>query len=299
MARRKKDKKSLIISLIVVIVLAVVATYSDGVIPEKGGYTLSEDSGYVHFIDIGQGSATLVTCGDKSLLIDTGEKDYSDTLISYINSCGIDTLDYVIASHPHSDHIGGMADVINRFTIGTFLTPELTERNTPDTRVYEKMIDALIDKEVNSVYSEVGAKYTLCDGVTFEFLGPCEQTDDLNNMSAIVKLNVNGTEFMILGDAEKQELSSVYQAYPYADYKADILAMGHHGSSTSIYKSFLNAVDADVAVISCGRNNSYGHPHKEALDYIDKNNITAYRTDLEGDIVFECDADGYRRYEKQ
>ena len=299
MARKRKDKKSIIISLIIVIILAVIATGSEGTIPEKGGFTLSEDSGYVHFIDIGQGSATLVTCGDKSLLIDTGEKDYSDILISYINSCGIDTLDYVIASHPHSDHIGGMADVINSFAIGTFLTPELTKSNTPDSRVYERMLDALIDKDVNSEYTEAGAKYTLCDGVTFEFLGPCEQTDDLNNMSAVIKLNVNGTELMLLGDAEKQELSSVYETNPYADYKADILAMGHHGSSTSIYDKFLDAVDADVAVISCGRNNSYGHPHRETLDYIGENKITAYRTDLEGDIVFECSADGYRRTEKQ
>lgn len=299
MARRRKDKKSLVISLVVVILLAVIATYSDGIIPKKGGYVLSEDSGYVHFIDVGQGSATLVTCGDKSMLIDTGEKDYSDVLISYVNSCGIDSLDYVIASHPHSDHIGGMADVINRFSIGTFITPELSEDNTPVTRVYERMIDALIAKEVNSVYSEVGDKYTLCDGVTFEFLGPCEQTEDLNNMSALIKLTVNGTDFMILGDAERQELSSVYNRYPYSDYKADILAMGHHGSSTSIYERFLNAVDADIAVISCGRNNSYGHPHKEALDYIRKSNMISYRTDLEGDIVFECDSEGYRRTEKQ
>lgn len=299
MARRKKDKKSLLISLIVVIILAVFATNSEGIIPEKGGYTLPEGSAYVHFIDIGQGSATLVTCGDKTILIDTGEKDYSSILIRYINSCGVDKLDYVIASHPHSDHIGGMADVISSFSIGTFLMPELTERNIPDTRVYERMIDALVEKEVNSVYSEFGDKYTLCDGVTFEFFGPCEQTDDLNNMSAIVKLSVNGTDFMLLADAERQELSSVYEAYPYADYKADVLAMGHHGSSTSIHTAFLKAVDADVAVISCGRNNSYGHPHKEALDYINNNKLTAYRTDLDGDIVFECDADGYRRYEKK
>lgn len=298
MARRKrKDKAAKLISFVVVVIIALIFTYGDKIFRKAD--RISDSEIRVHFIDVGQGSATLVSCAEKGILIDTGEAEYSQRLIEYIDDCGVTTLDYVIASHPHSDHMGGMADIINKYPIGTFIMPEIADENEPTTKVYEKMLDALIKKEVNSCYSEVGDVYNFCDGVSFKILGPCEQLSDLNNMSVIVKLTANGTDFMILGDAEKQELSSVYETNPYADYKADILAMGHHGSSTSIYDKFLDAVDADVAVISCGRNNSYGHPHRETLDYIGENKITAYRTDLEGDIVFECSADGYRRTEKQ
>lgn len=305
MARRKnKSKNSLYLSLLILVFLAIIGTASTGMDSgeaetTKPRTTLSgvtdEAAAMVHFIDIGQGSASLVAVGEKAILIDTGESDYSDTLLDYINACGVTELEYVVASHPHSDHIGGMVDVIENYPIGTFIMPELSEKNTPTTRVYENMLDALIEKEINAVYSEVGDVYTLCEGVSFEILGPCEQLSDLNDMSVIVKLTVHGTDFMVLGDAEKQELSSVYGTYPYSDYKSDVLVMGHHGSSTSIYEDFLNAVNADVAVISCGRNNSYGHPHEEALEYVEEVGLTLYRTDLEGDIIFRCSPDGYER----
>ncbi len=303
MARRKrKDKKSMIISLIIVVVLAVVATYGDKIFPGKNNTATpvySDGEVYVHIVDVGQGSATLVTLGEKGILIDTGEADYSDTLLDYINSCGVTELEYVIASHPHSDHIGGMVDVIEEYKIGTFIMPELSDINTPATRVYEKMLTAIYENDVEVALAEVGDTYTFSEGVSFQIFGPCEQVSDLNDMSVIVKLTVNGTDFMVLGDAEKQELSSVYQTYPRLDYSSDVLVMGHHGSSTSIHKNFLSAVDADVAVISCGRDNSYGHPHKEALNYVEEENMTLYRTDLEGDIVFKCTAEGCERIEAE
>lgn len=300
--REKINSKGIFISMILVLV-AIIGTVSiDGADNDSAPSDFSGLNGaaaveeaFVHFIDIGQGSAALVTAGDKSLLIDTGEADYSYTLKSYINSCGISKLDYVIASHPHSDHIGGMADVIESYEIGTFIMPELTEKNAPTTKVYENMLDALIDKDVNSCYSEVGNVYSLCNGVSFEILGPCEQMNDLNNMSVIVKLNVNGTDFMVLGDAEEKELDSVFTAYPQADYSSDVLVMGHHGSRTSIHDGYLAAVGAETAVISCGRNNSYGHPHREALDYIAENGLKVYRTDLDSDIVFKCADNSYER----
>lgn len=300
--REKNNSKGVFITLILVLI-AILGTVTldggDGSSTDSSATTsaVMGEEALVHFIDIGQGSATLVTAGDKSVLIDTGESDYSYTLRNYINSCGISKLDYVIASHPHSDHIGGMADIINTYEIGTFIMPELTEKNAPTTRVYENMLDALIEREVNACYSQVGDVYNLCDGVSFEILGPCEQMNDLNNMSVILKLTVNGVDFMVLGDAEKKELDSVYAAYPNGNYKSDILVMGHHGSRTSIHGEFLGAVGAEVAVISCGRDNSYGHPHQEALDYVNANGMALYRTDIDSDIVFRCVNDTYERVE--
>ncbi len=295
MARRKrKSNISTLICLIIVVILAVVISLGDKKTPNETEKTSNFDV-RVHFLDVGQGSATLVTYGEKGILIDTSEDEYSGRLIEYIDSCGVTALDYVIASHPHSDHIGGMDDIIYKYPIGTFIMPELSEKNTPTTRVYEKMLVALAEKDVNVELSETGAAYNVTEGVSFQLFGPCGQVSDLNDMSVIVKLMVNGTSFMVLADAEKQELSSVYETYPKLDYSADVLVMGHHGSSTSVHEKFLGAVNADVAVISCGADNKYGHPHIEALEYVEENKMTLYRTDIHGDIVFECTTDGYER----
>ena len=135
------------------------------------------------------------------------------------------------------------------------------------------------------------------DDVKLQILGPVEQVKDLNDMSVICKVYTGKSSFMLLGDAEKEELSSVYEYnYKYGiDFESDVLLMGHHGSSTSIYKPFLNEVNAKTAVISCGRNNSYSHPHKEALDYCKQNNIVILRTDLDGTISYKCTAEGMER----
>ena len=295
--RKRKDKKAKLISFIIVIILAFIITYADKALNKADIITDTEVR--VHFVDVGQGSATLVTYGENGILIDTSESEYSKRLIDYIDSYGVKTLDYVIASHPHSDHIGGMADIINKYPIGTFIMPELSEINTPTTRVYENMLVALSENNVNVELSETGRVYKVQDGISFQIIGPREQVSDLNDMSVIVKLTVNGTSFMVLADAERQELSSVYEAYPNFDYSSDVLVMGHHGSSTSIHNDFLNAVDAETAVISCGRDNKYGHPHREALQYVEDEKMTLYRTDIDGDVVFVCTADGYERTESK
>ncbi len=289
----KKGKNSLLGILIAIIVLAFSFFFGETQPGKLTNTYVGDGEAYVHFIDVGQGSATLIQEGNKGILIDTGEADYSDYLVSYVNSCGVDSLEYVIASHPHSDHIGGMTDVFEAFKVGAVVMPELSEKNIPTTRVYEKMMEYILDNDLDVSFPKVGDTIYL-ENVSVSFFGPVKQEKDLNDMSLICKVNALGTNVMILGDAEKDELSSVYEVVT-GEYKSDILAMGHHGSSTSIYKPFLGAVDADVAVISCGRDNSYGHPHKEALNYVSQNGITLYRTDKEGDIVFKCDAQGYEK----
>lgn len=296
MAKRKgKNNVIKLISFIVVVILALFFTYGDKIF----GKDIYDSEVRIHFVDVGQGSATLVSYGEKGILIDTGEAEYSERLIDYIDSCGVTSLEYVIASHPHSDHIGGMASIIKKYPIGTFIMPELSEINVQTSNTYDKMRVALEQEDVNVVFSHTGNKYYVADGISFKIIGPCEQVSDLNDMSVIVKLTLNGTSFMILGDAEKQELSSVYEAYPNLDYCSDVVSLGHHGSNTSVHKEFLEAVGAETAIISCGRNNEYGHPHKEALEYVKDKNMTLYRTDTDGDIVFLCTADGYERIENK
>ena len=305
MARRKSKKQTKkLISIIIAIILAFFAYEAKDLVTEN--VDVSEfakgDAVYVHFIDVGQGSSTLIQEGASGILIDAGEKDYGQVVIDYLEEVGIKSLEYVVASHPHSDHIGGLDDVLYAFPVDTIIMPELEEFNTPTTRVYEDLLNAVYDKNISVDFIDGKQSYIfgLGNNIDVEALGPVEQVEDLNDMSVILRANVYNSEFMILGDAEKQELSSVYKAplntmlsINESNFESDVIALGHHGSSTSIYKPFLDAVGADVAVISCGKDNSYGHPHKEALDYINENAMTCLRTDESGDIIFKVTDEGY------
>ncbi len=300
MARRKSKKKTKkLLGIIIAIILAFFAYEAKDIVTEN--IDVSEfakgDAVYVHFIDVGQGSSTLIQEGTSGVLIDAGEKDYGQVVIDYLENVGVDSLEYVVASHPHSDHIGGLDDVLYEFPVDTIIMPELEEFNTPTTRVYEDLLTAIDENNINVAFQDEypNGWYSL-DNVELITLGAAEQSDNLNDMSVICRLSYisysdtgsnTDTTILIPGDAEKDELKEVKFG------KTDILAMPHHGSSTSIYKPFLDSADADVAVISCGKDNSYGHPHKEALDYIEKNAMTCLRTDEMGDIVFKVTADGY------
>lgn len=296
MARRKSKKKTKkLFGLIIAIILAFFAYEAKDVITEN--VDVSEfakgDAIYVHFIDVGQGSSTLIQEGTSGILIDAGEKDYGQVVVDYLKEVGITSLEYVVASHPHSDHIGGLDDVLYAFPTYKIIMPELEEFNTPTTRVYEDLLTAVFDKDIDTEFIfDEGYHFILNDNINIHAIAPVEQDDNLNNMSIICNAEVFDTTFAVLADAEKDELRSIYNETVY-DLSADVIALGHHGSSTSIYKPFLDAVDADVAVISCGEGNSYGHPHKEALDYINANVMTSLRTDEMGDIVFKVTADGY------
>lgn len=295
MAKRGSKMGSKLLSgLIVAVLLAIVAFMQGmGFLPDTVNPNVDGEV-YLHIIDVGQGSATLIQQGNEGILIDAGESDYGQTVSDYINACGIDALRYVVASHPHSDHIGGLPAVFRDHVVDEVLMPEIDEDNLPTTKVYERFLDAIADRGFSASYCEVGDVYTMGD-VRMEILGPVDQIDDLNNMSAICKLSVGDTDVMVLGDAETKELRSVYKYG--GDFESEILVMGHHGSRTSLYYDFLYEVDPLEAVISCGKDNSYGHPHKEAIDYLTENDIEYWRTDYSGDIVYRLDADGFERIE--
>lgn len=298
MARKRKGKPS-ILTIVILVVIALLGVKETGLVNiDNTKLTNSNLDGevYVHFIDVGQGSSTLIQQGKNGILVDSGLSDYGDTVSDFIKTCGVTNLEYVIATHPHDDHIGSLPQVMDDFTVGKIIMPELEEFNTPTTRVYERLVDYIIDNEIDVYAAEFGDIYEM-DDVKLQILGPVEQVKDLNDMSVICKVYTGESSFMLLGDAEKEELSSVYEYnYKYGiDFESDVLLMGHHGSSTSIYKPFLNVVGAETAVISCGRNNSYNHPHKEALDYCKQNNIAIVRTDLEGTISYKCTSDGMER----
>ncbi|MBQ7861470.1 MAG: MBL fold metallo-hydrolase [Clostridia bacterium] len=284
----------LLSGLIVALLLAVIAfLQGNGVLPDTVNPN-ADGAVYLHIIDVGQGSSTLIQQGNEGILIDAGESDYGKVVSDYINACGVDTLKYVVASHPHSDHIGGLPAVLRNYDVGEVLMPEIDEANLPATRVYELFLDTVAERGFSASYCEVGDIYRMGD-VTMQILGPVTQIKDLNNMSAICKLSVGDTDVMVLGDAETKELKSVYKHG--GNFESELLLMGHHGSSTSLYYDFLYEVDPLEAVISCGRDNSYGHPHEETITYLEENDIEYWRTDYSGDIVYRLHSDGFERIE--
>lgn len=238
----------------------------------------------VHFIDVGQGDCELIRVGDQSILIDAGENDKGNTVVDYLNKQGIEKIDLLIGTHPHSDHIGGMDTVMSRMEVGEVLMPELPDSLVPTTKTYTDVLTVIADKALPVTAAEPGQVYTFGEA-TLEILGPLCDYDDLNDMSVVAKFTYGSTTFLFGGDMEKEVEDDLLSAK--ADVRADVLKLSHHGSKTSNSKAFLDAVGADTYAICVGAGNSYGHPHDQVLNRISGKQV--YRTDLNGDIVIGTD----------
>ena len=239
----------------------------------------------VHFIDVDQGDSILAESDGRYLLIDAGENDQGDKVVVYLQQLGIDTLDYVIGTHPHSDHIGGLDDVIHNFTIGEMILPPVTHT----TKTYEEVLDAAKDQGLSVTTPEVGKVYQL-GSASFEIIAPNrDYGDDLNNWSVGIKLTNGENSFVMCGDAEAEAESDICDNG--IDISADVLKLGHHGSSTSSSDIFLDQVNPEYAVVSCGLGNSYGHPHKETMDKMAEREISVFRTDEQGTVVAVSDGE--------
>lgn len=234
----------------------------------------------VHFIDVGQGDAILVEADNAAMLIDAGESNKSSVVTKYLDSQHITKLDYVIGTHPHSDHIGGLNTVLNTYEINKVLLPDVIHT----TKTYENVLDTIEKRNLSVTKAQVGNLYYL-GSASFTILAPnSDNYEDMNNYSIVIRLKYGDSTFLLTGDAEalseKEMLSSGM------DLSADVLKLGHHGSAYSSCEDFLDAVKPSYAVISLGKDNEYGHPHQRTLRSIHDRNIKLYRTDLQGSIIF-------------
>ena len=237
----------------------------------------------VHFIDVGQGDSILAESGGHYLLVDAGENDQVDTVVTYLNEQGVKTLDYVIGTHPHSDHIGGLDGVIEAFDVKKVIMPPVEHT----TKTFEDVLDAVADKGLKLTKPRVGDTYPLGDA-SFTIIAPNgDYGDDLNNWSVGIRLDYGENRFVMCGDAETPAEADILNNG--IDLSASVLKAGHHGSSTSTSDAFLDRVNPDTVVIQCGKGNSYGHPHKETMEKLKKRGIHVYRTDLDGSITAACD----------
>ncbi|WP_434282528.1 ComEC/Rec2 family competence protein [Clostridium botulinum] len=244
----------------------------------------------VHYIDVGQGDSILVQTKDKNILIDAGTRKSSDNLISYLKKQHIKKLDYVIATHPHEDHIGGMPKVIEEFEISNFYAP----KKTANTKIFKDMILQLKKKNLKINVAKKGISLNLSNNSSLDFLAPVKDNyENTNDSSAVVKLTHGNTKFLFTGDAEKTSEKDILNSNE--DLSSNVLKVGHHGSHSSSSKEFLDKINPKIAIISCGKNNDYGHPHKETMKELNKRNIEVYRTDIDGNIVLTSDGENIKK----
>ncbi|MBR5460474.1 MAG: MBL fold metallo-hydrolase [Clostridia bacterium] len=236
----------------------------------------------VHFIDVGQADATLVLCGDKTMLIDGGNVDDSDLIYSYLKSHSVDFIDYMIATHPHEDHIGGLSGALRYADVGTVYSP-VSEYYAEVFQIFAEQVG---EKSVEITVAETGDTFSLGDA-DVEIIG-VNSAEGENNSSIVLRITHGDVSFMFTADAERDTETVILDSG--ARLKSTVLKVGHHGSSDSTTYRFLKEVNPDYAVISVGDDNPYGHPHSETLSRLKDAGVTVYRTDEQGDII--CKSNG-------
>lgn len=237
----------------------------------------------VHYIDVGQGDATLIKCGEHAMLIDAGDYTKGSGVWAYLLKQNVDKLDYVIGTHLDADHIGGMDVVITKFDCGLILVPEY-EKNT---RSSEELFDAIEAKNYHNTLPKVGETYQLGDAV-FTILAPQKEFyEKENNYSIGIRLVYGQNSFLFAGDAQEESEEEMLRSG--LELKADVLKAGHHGSSSSTSEDFLHEVAPAYAVISCGEGNDYGHPHAAVLNLLRREGVRVFRTDEQGSIAAYSD----------
>lgn len=286
--KRKPNRIIFVLSLAAVLCMALYAAFAanssavaEPPIPtDAAGANLLS----VMMIDVGQGDSILVAFGaEDTMLIDAGEPDDTQAIKEELTERGITQIDVLVATHPHADHIGAMADIIQSYDIGSVYMPDMQSQS----KTYQALKATIEKRGVPLTIAYAGESFDL-GPAKCTIVSPEKSADkDANNESVVLLVDYLDTEFLFTGDAEKWAESEVLDAGYNVD--ADVLKVGHHGSHTSTSEAFLKAVSPDYAVISCGKNNDYGHPHKETLDLLNKYGINTLRTDISGDVLFLSD----------
>lgn len=254
-----------------------------------GGFTTrvsvaaAASSFQVDFINVGQGDAALVQCDGHYMLIDGGDSKQSSLIYSYLKQQSITHLDYIVATHPDADHIGGLSGALNYATVGIAFSP-VTEH---DTKTFRSFLKYLTKQDVPITVPVAGDVFNL-GSATVTVLGPTSVSEDSNNSSIVLRIVYGNTSFLFTGDAEEAEEKAILNSK--RTVSSTVLKVGHHGSNASTKYQFLRAVSPQYAVISVGAKNIYGHPTENTLSRLRDAGAITYRTDLQGHII--CTSDG-------
>lgn len=242
----------------------------------------------VHFIDVGQGDSTLIISGEKTVLIDAGEKESGPQVAAYLTAQNVSHLDYIIATHPHSDHTGGIEEIISSFKTGTVIVPEISENGKDEEELYTfRSLMKLLVNSGNEICEACPGMEIDLDISTLKVLAPSGDYDNINNYSVVTELVHGDNTFLFTGDAETESEDEMLKNGLLEDI--DVLKAGHHGSNTSSGGEFLEIANPEYAVISCGAGNSYNHPSETVMKRLSESGADIFRTDLQGSIVAESD----------
>lgn len=299
---QKRVNRKIIFSVICIALLATVTLFISygsyfgipswqDIYTASGIYPETEDGLSVSFIDVGQADSIYISCGQYNMLIDAGYDMNAEQVTAFLDRNNVKTLDIVIATHPDSDHIGGMSAIIDNYQIENFCLPQIEEQYITYSDSYTRMLSSLETYDVDITYIDsdvIGADESqkTLDNLTVDFLSPATEFEDTNDDSVVVKVTYGDVKFLFMGDA-----SSTVEEYLIennVDVSADVLKVSHHGSRTATSDEFLSAVNPSVAVISSGELNTYNLPNVEILRRLEDFGCKIFRTDLQGTITVTC-----------
>ena len=232
----------------------------------------------IHYLDVGQGDSIFIELpNNETMLIDAAESNQSENIINYLKNLNYQKIDYVIGTHPHTDHIGGLKDIINTFEIGKIYMPKVVST----TKTYENLLQTIKDKNLKINTAKAGATIIDTDTLKINILAPNNDTyTELNNYSVVTKITYGTTKFLFMGDAEKLSENEIKE-----DVTADVIKIGHHGSSTSSSINFIKKVNAKYGIISVGLNNKYNLPKEETITNWENSGTKIYLTSTNGTIT--------------
>jgi len=285
MIKNYLGKKYLFISLLAILIFSLTVGCNLSSNNSNKNSQIESDKMLVHYIDVGQGDSILIQVNNKNLLIDAGPKSDKKKLLNYLSSLHLDKLDYVIATHPHEDHIGNMDDVINDYNVLAFYAPKVQST----TKTFEEMVEALKSKGLKiNVIKKGTNSIDLGENTKVTIFSPMKDSyENLNNYSPVIKIEYGNTSFLFTGDAEKDVEKEILATNE--DISADVLKVGHHGSSTSTSMDFINKVNPSIGVISVGQDNTYNHPNEDTIKRLTQNKVKIYRTDKDGTVIIASD----------
>lgn len=274
-------KKTQVTTVAVLIIAAIIALTN--YLPKKPNKPSVVDGDFTaHFIDVGQADAAIITCGGEAMMIDGGNVDDSRKIVSYLKSQNIDHLKYIFCTHPHEDHVGGLSGALNQCSVDEVLCSE----QAYNSKAFEDFKKYTKKQEKEIEIPKVNDEYYL-GGSVIDVIGPIDKSEDTNNNSIVLKIIYGENTFLFSADAERDEENDILDTG--ADLKADVLKVGHHGSSTSTTYRYLREVMPEYAIISVGKDNSYGHPHEETLSRLSDAGAKVFRTDESGNIIVVSD----------